>query len=62
MTLPTTDTVSTYPNGATTSTGTVLHVELLPDGTWSLFGDTTIRDAYQACIFRRSLDILEKCA
>ena len=32
MPLPTTDTTVTYPDGATTSTGTVLHVEPLSDG------------------------------
>lgn len=32
MPLPTTDTLVTYPDGATTSTGIVLHVEPLSDG------------------------------
>lgn len=41
MPLPTTDTTVTYPEGATTSTGTVLHVEPLPDGRSAVLLDTT---------------------
>lgn len=41
MTLPTTDTVVTYPDGATTSTGTVLHVEPLAEGRSAVLLDTT---------------------
>ncbi|WP_225754664.1 metal-dependent hydrolase [Actinotalea sp. Marseille-Q4924] len=41
MTLPTTDTVVTYPDGATTSTGTVLHVEPLADERSAVLLDTT---------------------
>lgn len=41
MTLPATDTLVTYPDGATTSTGTVLHVEPLADGRSAVLLDTT---------------------
>ncbi len=41
MPLPTTDTTVTYPDGATTSTGTVLHVESLSDGRSAVLLDTT---------------------
>ena len=41
MTLLTTDTTITYPDGATTSTGTVIHVELLCDGLSVVLVDTT---------------------
>lgn len=41
MPLPTTDTTVTYPYGATTSTGTVLHVAPLPDGRSAILLDTT---------------------
>lgn len=41
MTLPVTDTVVTYPDGATTSTGTVLHVEPLPNGRAGVLLDVT---------------------
>lgn len=41
MTLPTTDTLVTYPDGATTSTGTVLHVEPLDGGRSAVLLDTT---------------------
>ena len=41
MTLPTADTLVTYPDGATTSTGTVLHVEPLDDGRHAVLLDTT---------------------
>ena len=41
MTLPTTDTTVTYPDGATTSTGTVLHVEPLADGRSAVLLDVT---------------------
>ncbi|PWD51102.1 metal-dependent hydrolase [Serinibacter arcticus] len=41
MTLPTTDTTVTYPDGATTSAGTVLHVEALPGGRSAVLLDTT---------------------
>lgn len=41
MPLPTTDTTVTYPDGATTSTGTVLHVEPLFDGRSAVLLDTT---------------------
>lgn len=41
MTLPTTDTDVTYPDGATTSTGTVVHVEPLPDRRSAVLLDTT---------------------
>jgi alanyl-tRNA synthetase len=41
MTLPTTDTDVTYPDGATTSTGSVLHVEPLADGRSAIILDTT---------------------
>lgn len=41
MTIPTSDTIVSYPDGATTSTGTVLHVESLPDGRTAVILDTT---------------------
>lgn len=41
MALPQRDTTVTYPDGSTTSTGTVLHVELLADGTVAVVLDTT---------------------
>jgi len=41
MTLPTTDTTIMYPDGATTSTGTVLHVEPLSDGLSAILLDET---------------------
>lgn len=41
MSLPTSDTVVTYPDGATTSTGTVLHIEPLEDERFALILDTT---------------------
>jgi alanyl-tRNA synthetase len=41
MPLPTSDTTVTYPDGATSSTGTVLHVEALPDGRSAILLDTT---------------------
>ena len=41
MALPTSDTVVTYPDGATTSTGSVLHVEPLDDGRHAVLLDTT---------------------
>jgi alanyl-tRNA synthetase len=41
MTLPATDTVVTYPDGATSSTGTVLHVEPLDEGRSALLLDVT---------------------
>lgn len=41
MALPTSDTTVTYPDGATTSTGTVLHIEPLPDGRSAILLDTT---------------------
>jgi alanyl-tRNA synthetase len=41
MPLPTSDTTVTYPDGATSSTGTVLHVEALPDGRSAVLLDTT---------------------
>ncbi|MBC7290673.1 MAG: metal-dependent hydrolase [Actinotalea sp.] len=41
MSLPTTDTVVTYPDGATTSTGTVLHVEPLDGGRSGVLLDVT---------------------
>lgn len=41
MPLPTTDTTVTYPDSATTSTGTVLHVERLSDGRSAILLDTT---------------------
>lgn len=41
MTFPTTDTRVSYPDGATTSTGTVLHVEPLDDGRHAVLLDTT---------------------
>ena len=41
MALPATDTIVSYPDGATTSTGTVLHVEPLPDGRSAVLLDST---------------------
>lgn len=41
MALPTSDTIVTYPDGATTSTGTVLHIEPLTDERSAVFLDTT---------------------
>jgi alanyl-tRNA synthetase len=41
MTLPTSDTSVSYPDGATSSTGTVLHVEPLADGASAILLDTT---------------------
>ena len=41
MALPTSDTVVTYPDGATTSTGSVLHVEPLDDDRHAVLLDTT---------------------
>lgn len=41
MTLPTTDTAITYPDGATCSDGTVLHVEELSDGRSAVLLDVT---------------------
>ena len=41
MSLPTVDTTVTYPSGAVESTGTVLHVAELPDGTRAVLLDTT---------------------
>ncbi|MBP3042233.1 metal-dependent hydrolase [Arthrobacter jiangjiafuii] len=41
MSLPTVDTTVTYPSGAVESTGIVLHVEELPDGTRAVLLDTT---------------------
>jgi alanyl-tRNA synthetase len=41
MALPTTDTIVSYPDGATTSTGTVLHVEPLAVGRSAVLLDTT---------------------
>lgn len=41
MPLPTTDTAVTYPDGATTSTGTVLHVEPLSGGRSAVLLDIT---------------------
>ena len=41
MPLPTSDTTVTYPDGATASVGTVLHVEPLPDGRSAVLLDTT---------------------
>lgn len=41
MPLPLTDTTVTYPDGATDSTGTVLHVEPLPGGRAAVLLDTT---------------------
>ena len=41
MALPTFDTIVTYPDGATTSTGTVLHVEALPEGRSAVILDRT---------------------
>lgn len=41
MALPMTDTTVTYPDGATTSSGTVLHVEPLSDGRSAVLLDTT---------------------
>lgn len=41
MALPTADTRVTYPDGATSSDGTVLHVEPLPDGRTAVILDVT---------------------
>lgn len=41
MALPTSDTIVTYPDGATSSTGTVLHVEPLDDERSAVLLDTT---------------------
>jgi alanyl-tRNA synthetase len=41
MALPTSDTSVSYPDGATSSTGTVLHVEPLADGASAILLDTT---------------------
>ena len=41
MTLPKSDTLVTYPDGATTSSGTVLHVEPLDEGRHAVVLDTT---------------------
>lgn len=41
MALPTLDTTVTYPDGATASTGTVLHVEPLPEGRSAVILDRT---------------------
>jgi alanyl-tRNA synthetase len=41
MPLPTSDTTVTYPDGATASIGTVVHVEPLPDGRSAVLLDTT---------------------
>jgi len=41
MALPTSDTIVTYPDGATSSTGTVLHVEPLGDERSAILLDTT---------------------
>ncbi|MET4060840.1 alanyl-tRNA synthetase [Arthrobacter sp. UYP6] len=41
MSLPTVDTTVTYPSGAVESTGTVLHVQDLGDGTRAVLLDTT---------------------
>ncbi|MCP2031086.1 alanyl-tRNA synthetase [Okibacterium sp. HSC-33S16] len=41
MALPETDTLVSYPDGATSSTGTVLHVEPLPDGRSAVLLDET---------------------
>ena len=41
MTLPSTDTLVSYPDGATGSTGTVIHVEPLADGRSAVLLDTT---------------------
>ena len=41
MTLPTTDTSITYPDGATSSDGTVLHVEELTGGRYAVLLDVT---------------------
>jgi len=41
MALPTSDTLVTYPDGATTSTGSVLHVEPLDGGRSAVLLDTT---------------------
>ncbi|WP_146360050.1 metal-dependent hydrolase [Arthrobacter yangruifuii] len=41
MSLPKIDTTVTYPAGALTGTGTVLHVEALPDGRSAVLLDTT---------------------
>jgi alanyl-tRNA synthetase len=41
VTLPSSDTIVTYPDGATTSSGTVLHVEQLSDGRYVVILDRT---------------------
>lgn len=41
MTLPTADTTVTYPDGRTTSTGTILHVETLAEGRSAILLDDT---------------------
>jgi alanyl-tRNA synthetase len=41
MAFPTSDTIVSYPDGATTSTGTVLHIERLSDGRSAVLVDTT---------------------
>lgn len=41
MTLPSNDTLVSYPDGATESTGTAIHVEPLPDGRSAVLLDTT---------------------
>jgi alanyl-tRNA synthetase len=41
VTLPSSDTVVTYPEGSTTSSGTVLHVEPLPAGRYAVILDRT---------------------
>jgi len=48
MTLPATDTVVTYPQGATTSTGIVLHTEALEDGRLAVLLDVTACHAVDA--------------
>lgn len=45
MTLPTTDTIITYPAGHTRSSGTVVHVEALPDGRSAVLLDRTAAHA-----------------
>lgn len=41
MALPTTDTIVTYPSGATEGTATVLHTEIVDDGTTAVLLDAT---------------------
>ena len=48
MTLPATDTVVSYPQGATTSTGTVLHTEALDGGRLAVLLDVTACHAVDA--------------